>query len=718
MGGGSGAGVDRGNGGMGYSRDNNMGRARNSESEAGAGGARQRDIPGLNPRRDRGFQGWQRRIETPSLNDMRAKQGAVVSKFMTFMNRKNTLMIELYERAFYTRKPGWDLLANFVYNDLCPTDQLRQSLEDVQFHPVKMIIFIKFNSEDVRDQIVARLQGMNGVMWTDYGVSVRGHSLDANVKIIRILGVSPETTAEDIKNTFVQVGVGEVVDLRRGFLDPRRMPGVTNGTWLARVKILDPDKHIPPYIIRREEGELWSLNFEGRRFVCWKCGSPDHIGDKCRDQERTFEEVFGNEGESEGEDAPLSWAAIVKGDTGLGEDLRARRDAIAKQIKDNNEVKAQERKEVEDKRMADLEKEEQQKRDDERVRKEALDKANNQGKDFVNRSVDGADSDDDLVSMAGDRVSEVNLDLQFPPLLQRVTVGRRSVQVGGVDGVKGREQREGGGGVGKVTDIPGGDVQQGGVKVGEVEEDPGSGDDEDQGSGDDKDPVSVDDKDQRSEDEEEPGSGMEDDPGGGIISLVVHGFDPSLRSDSLQSVLTDPELPPLGGISFTLDRSLERVFGQGATQLAIGFESVSAQGVGHDISECSSLDRTVPVCSTPGREGSSKKRMREEMETSFGNLSGFSMNGDFQGGAASGDEDEGDSDGEYKKPRLVGEQESLDIESGVETETEIDSEGEEGSQNAGGVEPLQVLPGDDPHLLPRGEQELVSDSEQVHGESC
>ena len=37
------------------------------------------------------------------------------------------------------------------------------------------------------------------------------------------------------------------------------------------------------------------------------------------------------------EDAPLSWAAIVKGDAGLGEDVRARRDAIiVKQIKDSN----------------------------------------------------------------------------------------------------------------------------------------------------------------------------------------------------------------------------------------------------------------------------------------------------------------------------------------------------------------------------------------------
>ena len=186
-----GGGANRGRGGHGHSQS----------SDNGSGGARPRN-DGLNPNRQKGFN-WQTRIITPTLNDMKAKQGAVVSKFMTFMSRKNSVMIELYERAFYTRKPGWDNLANFVYNDLCPNDQLRQSVEDVQFHPVKMIMFIKFKTEEVRDQMVERLQ--TGVFWTDYGVSVRGHSLDADVKLIRVLGVSPETTADDIKTTFAQV---------------------------------------------------------------------------------------------------------------------------------------------------------------------------------------------------------------------------------------------------------------------------------------------------------------------------------------------------------------------------------------------------------------------------------------------------------------------------------------------------------------------------------
>ena len=68
---------------------------------------------GLNPNRQKGFgAAASRRIETPTLNDMRARQGAVVAKFMNFMNRKNTIVIDLYNKAFYAKRES---LANFVY---------------------------------------------------------------------------------------------------------------------------------------------------------------------------------------------------------------------------------------------------------------------------------------------------------------------------------------------------------------------------------------------------------------------------------------------------------------------------------------------------------------------------------------------------------------------------------------------------------------------------
>ena len=72
-------------------------------------------------------------------------------------------------------------------------------MQDVQFHPVKMILFIKFKNEGAKNVVVSRLQSPGGVHWTEYGVNVRGHSQDANVKLIRVLGVSPETTEDDIR---------------------------------------------------------------------------------------------------------------------------------------------------------------------------------------------------------------------------------------------------------------------------------------------------------------------------------------------------------------------------------------------------------------------------------------------------------------------------------------------------------------------------------------
>ena len=48
--------------------------------------------------------------------------------------------------------------------------------------------------EKFRDEAVARVQSAEGLTWTDYKVRVKGYSLDAQVKFIRLLGASPETS--------------------------------------------------------------------------------------------------------------------------------------------------------------------------------------------------------------------------------------------------------------------------------------------------------------------------------------------------------------------------------------------------------------------------------------------------------------------------------------------------------------------------------------------
>ena len=296
------------------------------------------DVARLNPSRARGFVGMgSARLETPSLNDMRAKQGAIVAKFMTFFKRKSTLVVEMYETAFYKQKPNWDRIAEFVHTDLCPTAELRKAVKDVQFHPVKMLIFIKFSEERFRDQIVERIQSEEGVTWSEYRVRVKGYSLDAQVKFIRLLGVSPETCEEEIRTTFREENIGEVMDLKKGVLNAARLPGVTNGTWTMRVRIADPDKIIPSYIHRRDEGELWSLNFEGRVFCCWKCGSGSHIGDKCRDQTRTFDEVFGGDDDNVGGGfVKPTWTAVLRSGNGESGAHAARVKEMERKVREEN----------------------------------------------------------------------------------------------------------------------------------------------------------------------------------------------------------------------------------------------------------------------------------------------------------------------------------------------------------------------------------------------
>ena len=339
----------------------------------GHGGVR--DMSGLNPNRVKGF-GVQQpgggnrgvRMETPTLNAMKAKQGAIVAKFMTFFRRKSTLVIEMYEQSFYKQKPTWDKIADFVYSDLCQTPEIRKEVKDVQFHPVKMLLFIRFSEDRFRDDILAKVQAPAGLMWSHYRVRVKGYSLDAEVKFVRLLGVSPETGEEEIQRSFVEAGIGEVIGIKKGLLDVNRLPGVTNGTWELRVKINDPERVIPSYIHRRDEGELWSLNFEGRVFCCWKCGSGTHIGDKCREQTRTFDEIFSeSDDNSEGFVKP-TWAAVVRSGNGDTEDHKKRVQAMEQKLKEENLRRDRARVESEEKRRLDHSEKEKKRNDDEQRR--------------------------------------------------------------------------------------------------------------------------------------------------------------------------------------------------------------------------------------------------------------------------------------------------------------------------------------------------------------
>ena len=53
------------------------------------------------------------------------------------------------------------------------------------------------------------------VICRGYGVRVKGYSLDPGVKFFKILGVSPKTEAAEIKKTFADIGIGDVIELKK-----------------------------------------------------------------------------------------------------------------------------------------------------------------------------------------------------------------------------------------------------------------------------------------------------------------------------------------------------------------------------------------------------------------------------------------------------------------------------------------------------------------------
>ena len=121
------------------------------------------DPSGLNPNRQMGFRGNSAiepnsRIETSTSSKMQAKQGSIVARFMTFLQRKSSLVIELFNGVSYKEKPIWDKISEFICNDLCLTVKHRRSVREVQFHPVKMLIFVKCVGDNHRDFRVSRLQ--------------------------------------------------------------------------------------------------------------------------------------------------------------------------------------------------------------------------------------------------------------------------------------------------------------------------------------------------------------------------------------------------------------------------------------------------------------------------------------------------------------------------------------------------------------------------------
>ena len=99
--------------------------------------------------------------------------------------------------CFFIRKSlAMKILAEFVYSvrsvaGASPPQLVRAGVLVVQLHSVEKLLFIKFNDQKLRDEVVDRLQA--GLILPAFDTTVTSWSMDKSVERIRVLGTSPET---------------------------------------------------------------------------------------------------------------------------------------------------------------------------------------------------------------------------------------------------------------------------------------------------------------------------------------------------------------------------------------------------------------------------------------------------------------------------------------------------------------------------------------------
>ena len=177
----------------------------------------------------------------------RERQGnEEIRKFLNFYKRRNSLCVDLYMPSFFQRKPSYDDLAEFVYSVLSvggtsPPHVIRAAVLDIQLHPVKKLMFVKFTDQKVRDEVVARLQA--GLNWPAFDTIVSGWAMDKPIERIRVLGVSPESDEAELRGILGQYG--EVLEAQKGLIS-KKLPGCTNGIWTMKM-FVGEGKSLPPF---------------------------------------------------------------------------------------------------------------------------------------------------------------------------------------------------------------------------------------------------------------------------------------------------------------------------------------------------------------------------------------------------------------------------------------------------------------------------------------
>ena len=177
-----------------------------------------------------------------------------------------------------------------------------------------------------------------GVEWPAFEAKVHGWAMDKPVIVVRLHGVSPESTKQEIEAVMAQYG--DVLDMDIGYISKKVLPGVTNGTWTVKM-IMKEGKTLPSFVFMKEEGEVWQVTHENQVNVCWKCGQSGHVGARCSQPTLTFDALDEVQAVTEedvgGIGGARSWAHVVK--SGIGQTAQTeleRQENLRKQFKEDD----------------------------------------------------------------------------------------------------------------------------------------------------------------------------------------------------------------------------------------------------------------------------------------------------------------------------------------------------------------------------------------------
>ena len=95
-----------------------------------------------------------------------------IRKFLNFNKRKNSVCVDLYHPAFYSRKPNWEDFVSSVVavGGNSPPQLIRAAVVDIQLHPVKKLLFLKFKELQLRDEVADWFQA--GLLWPAFDTTV------------------------------------------------------------------------------------------------------------------------------------------------------------------------------------------------------------------------------------------------------------------------------------------------------------------------------------------------------------------------------------------------------------------------------------------------------------------------------------------------------------------------------------------------------------------